>query len=104
MQQHMTPRKGYNFISLDIIQYTNAKEKEKTSEEDDWLTYVEWFKQEGGSVSIVFPYSPTTNSSLPVWRHIATGQSLKQKFGFIKRVDKGWITTVKDLESWRFER
>ena len=25
-----------------------------------------------------------------------------QKFGFIKRVDKGWITTVKDLESWRF--
>ena len=23
----------------------------------------------------------------------------KQKFGFIKRVDKGWITTVKDLES-----
>ena len=29
MQQHMTPRKGYNFISLDIIQYTNAKEKEK---------------------------------------------------------------------------
>ena len=28
----------------------------------------------------------------------------EQKFGFIKRVDKGWITTVKDLESWRFER
>jgi len=28
----------------------------------------------------------------------------KIKFGFIKRVDKGWITTVKDLESWRFER
>ena len=28
----------------------------------------------------------------------------KQKFGFIKRVDKGWITTVKDLENWRFER
>ena len=28
----------------------------------------------------------------------------KQKFGFIKRVDKGWITTVKDLERWRFER
>ena len=26
------------------------------------------------------------------------------KFGFIKRVDKGWITTVEDLESWRFER
>ena len=30
--------------------------------------------------------------------------SLLQKCGFIKRVDKGWITTVKDLESWRFER
>ena len=29
---------------------------------------------------------------------------LKEKFSFIKRVDKGWITTVKDLESWRFER
>ena len=28
----------------------------------------------------------------------------KQKFGFIKRVDKGEITTVKDLEIWRFER
>ena len=27
-----------------------------------------------------------------------------QKFGFIKRVDKCWITTVKDLESWRFEQ
>ena len=28
----------------------------------------------------------------------------KQKFGFIKRVDKGEITTLKDLETWRFER
>ena len=27
----------------------------------------------------------------------------KQKFGFIKRVDKGWITTAKDLGGWRFE-
>ena len=27
-----------------------------------------------------------------------------QKFGYIKPVDKGWIKTVKDLESWRFER
>ena len=26
-------------------------------------------------------------------------ENLKQKFGFIKRVDKGRITTVKDLES-----
>ena len=29
---------------------------------------------------------------------------LLQKFGFIKRVDRGWITTVKDLESWRLKR
>jgi len=29
---------------------------------------------------------------------------LKQKFGFIKRVDKGWIATVKGLESWCVER
>jgi len=28
----------------------------------------------------------------------------KQKFGFIKRVDKGGITTVNDLEGWRLER
>ena len=28
----------------------------------------------------------------------------KQKYGFIKRVDKGWITTVKDLKNWRFKR
>ena len=28
----------------------------------------------------------------------------KQKFGFIKRVDKCWITTVKDLESWPLVR
>ena len=26
-------------------------------------------------------------------------ETSKEKFGFIKRVDKGWITTVKDLES-----
>ena len=34
------------------------------------------------------------------WRNLF----LVQKCGFIKQVDKGWITTVKDLESWRFER
>jgi len=28
----------------------------------------------------------------------------KQKFGFIKRVDEGWVATVGDLEGWRFER
>ena len=27
-----------------------------------------------------------------------------QKFGFIKRVDKDWITIVKDLESLSLER
>ena len=39
-------------------------------------------------------------------RHALTNksESSSQKFGFIKRVDKGEITTVKDLESWRFER
>ena len=31
-------------------------------------------RQEGGSVSIVFPDSPKTDSSLPVWHHIATSQ------------------------------
>ena len=31
-------------------------------------------------------------------------ERLKQQFGFIKRVDKGWISTVKGLESWCFER
>ena len=37
MQQHMTSRKGYNYISLDIIQYTNAKEKEKRAKRmTDW--------------------------------------------------------------------
>ena len=37
MQQHMTPRKGYNFISLDIMQCTNAKEKEKrVKRTTDW--------------------------------------------------------------------
>ena len=32
------------------------------------------------------------------------GGRVQQKFGFIKRVDEGWITTVKGLESWSFER
>ena len=30
----------------------------------------------------------------------STGHQTKQKFGFIKRVDEGWITTVKDLKSF----
>mgnify|MGYP006964558251 CR=1 FL=1 len=36
--------------------------------------------------------------------HIVDKLRYKYKFGFIKRVDKCRITTVKDLESWRFER
>ena len=31
-------------------------------------------------------------------------ESENWKFGFIKWVDKGWITTMKDLESRRLER
>ena len=51
--------------------------------------------QEGGSVSIVFPYSPITNSSLPVWRHIATGQSFsvygEEAIDVEQRKDKYWL-------------
>ena len=32
-------------------------------------------------------------------QHKTASTEIKQKFGFIKRVDKGEITTVKDLES-----
>jgi len=32
------------------------------------------------------------------------GGSVKQKLGFIKRVDKGWIDTGKYLVSWRLKR
>lgn len=28
---------------------------------------------------------------------------VKQKFSFIKQGEKGWITTMKDSESWHFE-
>ena len=35
---------------------------------------------------------------------IAQSTAEELKFSFIKRVDKGWTTTVKDLESWCFER
>ena len=30
----------------------------------------------------------------------STGHQTKQKLGFIKRVDEGWITTVKYLKSF----
>ena len=39
----------------------------------------------------------------PTWTLYQTNLK-KQKCSFIKRVDEGWITTVKGLESWRFER
>ena len=41
------------------------------------------------------------------WESILRGNRSTRRsteIGFIKRVDKGWITTMKDLESWRFER
>ena len=45
------------------------------------------------------------NSKHCLWNLLLSVYStMKQKFGFIKRVGKGEITTVKDLESWRFER
>ena len=39
---------------------------------------------------------------LPGGNEVTMSLLAKQKFGFIKRVDKGWITTVKDLESLAF--
>ena len=42
-----------------------------------------------------------SNSNLKLWHCI--GGRVKQKFGVIKHVDKGWITTVNDLECWRFK-
>ena len=38
----------------------------------------------------------TKNLSCILETYIKTTHRLKQKFGFIKLVDKGWITTVKD--------
>ena len=38
--------------------------------------------------------SAVAREGLELWE----GFLLKQKFGFIKRIDKGWITAVKDLE------
>ena len=40
-------------------------------------------------------------TDLHIWHWKTVGQL---KFGFIKGVAKGWITTVKDLDCWRFER
>ena len=34
---------------------------------------------------------------------VRVGGRVKPKFGFIQQVDEGWITTVKDLESWHFK-
>ena len=33
-----------------------------------------------------------------LWHYV--DKRVKRKFGFIKQVDKGWITIVKDLESF----
>ena len=55
--------------------------------------------------SIVGPdpdYPEGTHLSLWLHHDLTKDNSL-HKLGFIKQVDKGWITTVKDLESWRFE-
>ena len=41
---------------------------------------------------VVFFYKVVNN-------HVRLTLDSRQKFGFIKRVDKGEITTVKDLES-----
>ena len=50
------------------------------------------------------PRIPATTLAKRKASEASEAMDSSQKFGFIKRVDKGWITTVKDLESWRFER
>ena len=52
--------------------------------------------------------SQTTTDKVQVSTETSTvlrrWESETRKFGFMKRLDKGRITIVKDLESWRFER
>ena len=43
-------------------------------------------------------------SNLFYVKHLTYVIIIEEKFAFIERVDKDRITTVKDLESWRFER
>ena len=49
----------------------------------------------GGLVRLSF------NQSINQW--VSQFANKSWKFGFIKGVDKGQITTLKDLESWRFK-
>ena len=44
------------------------------------------------------------NININIRRLVIAILSKTRKFDFIKRVDKSWITTMKDLESSRFER
>jgi len=44
------------------------------------------------------------NININIRRLVIAILSKTRKFGFIKQVNKSWITTMKDLESWRFER
>ena len=72
MQQHMTPRKGYNFISLDITQYTNAKKKRKkrAKRTTDWRRMIQIFRQS--------PKYPLNNPH----NHPRTSKSCRQNINF----------------------
>ena len=52
--------------------------------------------------TLIFFHILPKSSIFTVWWTLFI--STKIWFYYIKRVDKGWTTTVKDLESWRFER
>ena len=49
-------------------------------------------------------YQSLVAQIVPRKSQVANPACWEQKFGYIKRVDKGWITIDKGLESWRFER
>ena len=52
------------------------------------------------------PYLKFTNFKIPnkLWRCVGGRVKDEDFIGFIKRANKGQISTVKDLESWCFER
>ena len=62
---------------------------------------------------LYFPSSAHLVYTLPSLKYILVRENLGKrrenqtaalrKLGFIKRVDKGRITSVKDFKSWRFE-
>ena len=62
-----------------------------------------WFKIREWYSKIVLHFIPD-NWRVKLETTLERLYFMLQKFGFIKRVDKGWVNTVKDLESWRFER